>query len=82
MLRPFVSRLWHLVRKPWDAGQKERGMRPGEVFGMTPKQVRRLLIEAGFRLTLEKRFMMGLNRLTIAEKPCVPFRRQRRPIAQ
>jgi len=68
MLRPMLSRVWHGLRKPWDADQKERGMAEGEVFGMTPREVRTLLTEAGFRILREERFMLGLNRLTIAEK--------------
>jgi len=33
MLTPRTSRIWHWLRAPWDADQRERGMRPGEVLG-------------------------------------------------
>ena len=35
MLTPRTSRVWHWLRAPWDADQRERGMQPGEVFGFT-----------------------------------------------
>ncbi len=68
MIPPRISRVWHFLRKPWDSDQQERGMKFGEVFGLTSKQVQCLLIETGFEIILEKSFMLGINRLTIAKR--------------
>ena len=40
----------------------------GEVWGIAPSQVRRMLRAAGFEIVHEARFMLGVNRLTVAEK--------------
>lgn len=72
MIPPTISRVWHTLRKPWDADQSERGMIEGEVYGITPARMRELLNAAGFRVTREIRFMIGLNRLTIAEPAAGP----------
>jgi SAM-dependent methyltransferase len=68
MIPPSISRVWHALRSPWDADQRQRGMGQGEVYGLTPGEVRRLLDEAGFVVSCEKPFMLGLNRLTTAGK--------------
>jgi SAM-dependent methyltransferase len=68
MIPPGISRVWHILRSPWDADQKERGMKEGELFGLTQKEVRRFLTDAGFEIKLEKRFMFGVNGLTVAER--------------
>ena len=68
MIPPTISRVWHFVRKPWDADQTERGMQPGEVYGIHARGVRMLLAEAGFTVQRQFRFMLGLNCVTIAER--------------
>jgi ubiquinone/menaquinone biosynthesis C-methylase UbiE len=68
MIPPLVSRVWHALRSPWDRDQRERGMKEGEVYGLAPRAVRELLEAAGFRVSFERRFMLGFNRLTVAEK--------------
>ena len=68
MIPPRLSRIWHFFRRPWDVDQKERGMISGEVYGLTRKEVRRLVREAGFEISLEKPFMLWVNNLTVAEK--------------
>jgi len=68
MIPPTISALWHLLRHPWDADQKQRGMKQGEVYGLTRRRVRDLLGEAGFHVVREKRFMLGVNCLTAARK--------------
>lgn len=68
MLPPQVSRVWHFLRQPWDADQMERGMKPGEVFGLTRKDVHHLLSTAQFDIVCERAFMLGPNRVTIAKK--------------
>jgi len=68
MIPPTISRVWHFLRKPWDADQKERGMAKGEVFGFEPGDIRKMLMDAGFNIILEKRFMFNINMITIGEK--------------
>ncbi len=68
MIPPGISGVWHFLRKPWSADQKERGMKHGEVFGLKAKEVRRLLSNAGFDIISEKRFMLGVNCITIGTK--------------
>ncbi|MCJ7544529.1 MAG: class I SAM-dependent methyltransferase [Phycisphaerae bacterium] len=68
MIPPVLSGVWHFLRRPWDADQHERGMKEGEVYGLTRSQVRQILRDAGFEVVQERRFMLGVNRLTIARK--------------
>ena len=65
MLTPRTSRVWHWLRAPWDADQRDRGMQPGEVFGFTSAELLELFQRAGFTLLSKQRFMFGLNRLYI-----------------
>jgi hypothetical protein len=68
MIPPKISAIWHFLRNPWDADQAERQMKPGEVFGLVPGEVRNLLLEAGFNILYERKFMFGINRITVAGK--------------
>ena len=68
MLPPFISRIWHFIRKPWDVDQKERGMKKGEIFGLTNKEINKLLTKAGFKIKKKKKFMFFINTITIGEK--------------
>ena len=68
MIPPKISRVWHRVRKPWDVDQSERGMKEGEVYGMTEDELRKLLSETGFEIKFTKKFMLGINNLTITKK--------------
>ena len=61
MLTPRISRIWHWLRAPWDADQRDRGMQPGEVYGFTSQQLLELFKRAGFSLLSSQRFMLGLN---------------------
>ena len=86
MLPPRLSRVWHTIRKPWDADQTERGMQPGEVYGLSRTQIDRLLAQAGFEPDRHVRFMGGLNLLTLADTaplpaPAVKSPPQRQPAA-
>lgn len=65
MLTPRTSRIWHWLRAPWDADQRDRGMQPGEVFGFTSAQLIELFTRAGFTLLSRQRFMLGLNRVYV-----------------
>lgn len=68
MIPPKISRVWHFLRKPWDADQKERGMASGEVFGFEQDEIRKMLRKAGFEVIAEKSFMLRINKITIAKK--------------
>jgi SAM-dependent methyltransferase len=61
MITPKISRVWHLLRSPWDSDQRKRGMAKGEIFGLTSRQLVELARSRGFRLLERKRFMLGLN---------------------
>lgn len=67
MIDPILSGIGH--RLWWYSEDRHRGgMRSGEVYGMWPSAVRRLLREAAFELIAEERFLYGLNRLYIGGK--------------
>jgi SAM-dependent methyltransferase len=68
MIPPRISRLWHLLRRPWDRDQRLRVPKPGEVPGMTARELRRLLTAASFEVVEERRFMLGLNCMLVAER--------------
>jgi len=68
MIPPIISMVWHLLRSPWDNDQKERGMKEGEVYGLTDRQLEQLITAAGFKLIERKKFMLRINRLIIAQK--------------
>jgi len=68
MIPPATSKVWHRLREPWDVDQSVRGMQEGEVFGLSHSAVVRLFREAGFSIELRKRFMFGINCLTVGEK--------------
>ena len=68
MIPPKISRVWHCVRKPWDVDQSERGMKEGEIYGMTEDELDKLLSKGGFEIKFKKKFMLGINSLTIVKK--------------
>jgi SAM-dependent methyltransferase len=68
MIPDFVSRLWHLVNRPWDEDQTDRGMQEGEVYGLNFRQMTKLLDDAGFDLLEHRRFVLKLNVLYICAK--------------
>ncbi len=68
MIPPGISKIWHVVRSPWDRDQHERGMEEEEVYGLTRKEMRTLLANASFELKKEIPFMLGVNTLTVSVK--------------
>lgn len=68
MIPPVISRIWHKLREPWDIDQTKRGMKEGEVFGITDMDIVRLLDNAGFETVHQTTFMMGINHLNVARK--------------
>lgn len=68
MIPPTISTIWHVLRKPWDVDQTERGMKEGEVYGMTKKEIISLFENNGFKLVLNKGFMLKINQLYVFKK--------------
>ena len=68
MIPPRFSRVWHFLRKPWDADQYERGMIEGEVYGLSIKEIKNILSETGFEIMFKKKFMFGINNLLLIKK--------------
>lgn len=68
MIPPGISRIWHIVRSPWDRDQHERGMEEEEVYGVTRREMRALLKHASFEVVEEIPFMLGVNTLFISIK--------------
>jgi len=62
MLRPGLSRLWHRWAW-WDADQHVRGMKDGEVWGLSRPDLEALLARAGFEVEERLPFSWGLNEL-------------------
>lgn len=68
MIPPRISKIWHFLRRPWDVDQRARGIGEGEVFGLTAKEIRSFLKNAGFEILSENRFMFGINRIFVSQK--------------
>jgi ubiquinone/menaquinone biosynthesis C-methylase UbiE len=67
MLSPFIGTLRHKLAW-WDKDQTERGMKEGEVMGMSHDSITSLVESQSFRLVERSRFCLGLNSLYIFEK--------------
>ena len=65
-LTPVVSQIWHRIAF-WDADQRERGMKEGEVWGFRDSELREMLAGVGFRFVKKVGFMWGLNHLYVFE---------------
>lgn len=64
MIGPWTGRVAHLL---FHQDEHARGgMHPHEVDGIAPREMRRLLREAGLLLLKERPFQLGLNRLYMA----------------
>ncbi|MDY7029832.1 MAG: class I SAM-dependent methyltransferase [Spirochaetota bacterium] len=64
MIPPRLSRIWHFLRRPWERDQHERGMKKGEVYGLTRRQVKELLERNGFEIRRQYSFMFQINSIT------------------
>jgi glycosyltransferase involved in cell wall biosynthesis len=65
MIGPFLGRIGHFLW--WYSEEKKRGMKKGEVYGLSNKQIKRVCLEAGFYLKKHLRFVYGMNNLYIFE---------------
>lgn len=68
MIPPRLSAIWHWIIRPWDEDQTERGMKEGEVWGISSSDIATLLKNAGYCHITRRRFVFGLNNLYIASK--------------
>jgi SAM-dependent methyltransferase len=69
MIDPVISYIGHKYLFGWrDPDIQERGMKPGEVWGFWPDEIRLLLEQAGLELVERASFVYGLNNLYIAHK--------------
>ena len=68
MIPPKISKIWHKARKSWVEDYSELLMNEGQTYGLTEDDLIKLLLEAGFKIELKKKFMLGINNLTIAKK--------------
>jgi hypothetical protein len=67
MIGPWTGRVAHLLFRQDE--DRRGGMRPGEVDGIPPLEMRALLQHAGFEPVREVAFQLGLNRLYVVRKP-------------
>jgi hypothetical protein len=67
MISPWIGYINH--RLCWHEEGHERGFEAGELDGLLPNQMRRLMEGAGFQMTLQQPFLYGLNRVYVAQKP-------------
>lgn len=67
MLSPFVGTVRHKLAW-WDEDQGERGLREGEVYGLSHRSIVDIFAREGFRLVVRKRIVCWLNNLYVFEK--------------
>lgn len=73
MIPPVISTIWHFLRKPWDEDQKSRGMKEGEVYGMSTRTLADLFEKTRFAILTHQRFMLGVNHLFVLKKDLEKF---------
>lgn len=66
-LSPLVSRIWHAWAF-WDKDQHKRGMKDGEVWGFSEKELIGILQRNGFEISFKRRFAWRLNQLYICKR--------------
>ncbi|MFC1514715.1 class I SAM-dependent methyltransferase [Candidatus Omnitrophota bacterium] len=64
---PYFSIIWHKWAF-WDKDQHQRGMKEGELYALTDKEMRRIFGIAGFKGFKKHIFSWGLNNLYIFKK--------------
>jgi 2-polyprenyl-3-methyl-5-hydroxy-6-metoxy-1,4-benzoquinol methylase len=69
MITPKISYLGHNFLWGWrDPDIQDRGMKEGEEWGFSPKQMIEILKKAGLKIESHKKFVYGLNHLYIVKK--------------
>jgi SAM-dependent methyltransferase len=66
MISPSLGAIGHAIW--WYSEEKHRHTAPGEVGGISRRDMKRLFEDCGFEIAGERTFLYGLNRLYIAEK--------------
>jgi SAM-dependent methyltransferase len=66
MIGKLVGGVGHAIW--WYSEDKKREVQEGEVMGMNPREVKRLIENAGFVHVAHRRFLYGLNSLYVAER--------------
>ncbi len=66
-LTPVISTIWHKFAY-WDQDQHQRGMKEGEVYGLSRSDIERMLSQAGFAIAEKRRFSWGLNTIYRCKK--------------
>jgi ubiquinone/menaquinone biosynthesis C-methylase UbiE len=64
---PLFSKIWHKWAF-WDKDQHERGMKQGELYALSDKEIRRLFAASGFKVIQKYIFSWGMNNAYIAQK--------------
>lgn len=67
MMSPFVGTVRHKLAW-WDIDQTERGMKEGELMGMSHRELMSLVERQGFRFLRRVRFILWINNLYVFEK--------------
>ena len=68
MIPPKFAHMWQKVRSSWNEEHSELLMKEGQLYGMTDRELIKLLNDTGFEVELKKKFNLGVNNLTIAKK--------------
>lgn len=68
MIPPTISLIWHLVWRPFAPDEKDP-RREGEVWGIAPADMIRLLEEAGLVGVQRLPFQLGINAVYVGVKP-------------
>ena len=66
-LTPAISWMWHQVAI-WDRGERGRGMKKGEVYGLQSQTLRPLLSDTGFHIEKKDTFSWGMNQIYLCRK--------------
>jgi len=68
MISPIVGIFRHKLIAWWDKDQNERGMKKGEKYGISQREMVNLLKRTGFREIKKENFLFNMNNIYIARK--------------
>ena len=68
MIPPKFAHFWQKFRGSWKEEHSELLMKKGQIYGMTERELTKLLNDAGFEVEINRKFNFGVNNLTIAKK--------------
>lgn len=67
MINRRIGEIGHAIW--WYSEDKHRAQQDGEVMGINPSEVERLIMAAGFERPHRRRFLYGLNTMFLARRP-------------